>query len=99
MAYDVARRVGLNYVYVGNVHDVARQSTYCHACKKLLVERDWHQLGRYQLNGDRCAACDAKIPGVFEDQPGQWGARRQKLQIPTSEPDVVQLGASPPSRE
>ena len=92
MAYDVARRAGLNYVYVGNVHDVARQSTYCHACKTLLVERDWHQLGRYHLQRDQCASCGAKIPGVYEEQPGTWGARRQRVQIVASEPEVVQLG-------
>ena len=44
-AYDVARRAGLKYVYVGNVNDVAHQSTYCPHCTKLLIERDWYDLG------------------------------------------------------
>ncbi len=39
-AYDLARAAGLRYVYVGNVNDVHRQSTYCPGCGELLVERD-----------------------------------------------------------
>ena len=81
MAYDIARQSGLNYVYVGNVHDVARQSTYCHGCGALLIQRDWHQLGTYALNGNQCAACGEVIPGRFESHPGTWGARRQPIRI------------------
>ncbi len=80
-AYEQARQSGLNYVYVGNVHDVARQSTYCPECGKLLIERDWHQIGQYTLNGNRCSGCDHVIPGVFESEPGNWGRRRYPLQI------------------
>ncbi|WP_201743661.1 AmmeMemoRadiSam system radical SAM enzyme [Roseiconus nitratireducens] len=82
MAYDVARDCGLNYVYVGNVHDVQRQSTYCHHCGQLLIERDWHQIGRYQLTGSACSQCGTVVPGVFEEGPGRWGARRQRIHIP-----------------
>ena len=39
-AFDIARQTGLKYVYVGNVQDVARQSTYCPDCAGLLIERD-----------------------------------------------------------
>src|SRR4051794_10053798 len=34
-AYDIARDAGLKFVYVGNVHDTTRQSTYCPHCGKL----------------------------------------------------------------
>jgi len=38
-AHDIARRVGLHYVYIGNVpgHDYA--NTYCPKCGKILVNR------------------------------------------------------------
>lgn len=84
-AYDLARSAGLNYVYIGNVHDVTRQSTYCSSCQQLLIERDWHQLGRYRLSDNRCAHCNATIPGVFESTPGTWGRRRQPIQIQPTE--------------
>ena len=48
--YEVARKTGIKFAYVGNVHDVEHQSTYCPSCRKLLIERDWHQLGRYHMN-------------------------------------------------
>jgi pyruvate formate lyase activating enzyme len=31
-ARDTAREIGLRYVYTGNVHDEAGQSTYCPGC-------------------------------------------------------------------
>ncbi len=89
-AYDIARSIGLNFVYVGNVHDVARQSTYCYQCGQLLIERDWYQLGAYQLQHDVCSRCHAKIPGVFEANPGNWGQKRQVIQISQTRPPMDQ---------
>ncbi len=83
-AYDLARQAGLRFVYVGNVHDVGRQSTYCPGCGQLLIERDWHQIGRYALDGDHCRHCGYQIPGHFESQPGTWGRRRQPIRIAPS---------------
>jgi AmmeMemoRadiSam system radical SAM enzyme/AmmeMemoRadiSam system protein B/AmmeMemoRadiSam system protein A len=94
MAYEIAQRAGLNYVYVGNVHDVARQSTDCHGCGGLLIQRDWHQLGTYALSGNRCSKCGETIPGVFEERPGNWGARRQPVRIKRSDDPVVQIGST-----
>ena len=76
-----ALAAGLKYVYVGNVHDVRAQSTWCPSCETLLIERDWHQLGRYRLNGSCCGSCGQQIAGVFEQKPGTWGARRQPITI------------------
>ncbi len=81
-ARQIAIAAGIRYAYVGNVNDVANQSTYCHGCGKLLIQRDWHQLGEYHLRGNACAFCNAIIPGVFDDAgPGKWGRRRQPIQI------------------
>lgn len=76
-----ALSAGILFPYVGNVHDVAGQSTYCPSCESLLIERDWYQLGRYALKGNQCAHCGATIPGVFEDKKGTWGAKRQPIRI------------------
>jgi len=78
----IALANGLRYVYTGNVHDRAGQSTYCHRCGALLIERDWYSLGTWNLTeGGRCAACGERCPGVFEEQPGTWGARRLPVRI------------------
>ena len=80
-AHAIARQTGLKYVYVGNVHDVERQSTYCSHCQQLLIERDWYQLGVYALDGDRCRACQTQLPGRFLAAPGTWGAKRQPVRM------------------
>jgi pyruvate formate lyase activating enzyme len=75
-----ALAAGLRYVYTGNVHDVGGQSTYCGVCGKLLIERDWYALGRWNLDAEgRCASCGARLAGHFEARPGRWGRRRLPL--------------------
>lgn len=80
-ARETALRQGLRFVYVGNVSDPPNQSTWCPSCGTLLIERNWYQLGEYQLKGNRCSRCDTMIPGVFEEQPGNWGNRRLPIRI------------------
>ncbi len=75
LAREIARAKGLKHVYTGNVHDRAGGSTWCPACGALLIERDWYELGAYNLDGNRCRACGSEIAGRFERQPGTWGAR------------------------
>ena len=80
-AHEIAKKTGLNFVYVGNVNDVANQSTYCPKCKALLIERNWYQLGQYNMQGERCGSCGTHIPGHFDDKPGNWGSRRLPVRI------------------
>ncbi len=77
-----AQAAGLSYVYTGNVHDVASQSTYCSGCGALLVERDWYELGAWGLGATgACASCGQILPGHFAAQPGRWGSRRRPVRI------------------
>lgn len=80
-AHEIARSTGLKYVYVGNVNDVARQSTYCPNCKNLVIERNWYELGVYSLNGNQCRHCGERIAGHFADRPGVWGRKRQPIDM------------------
>ena len=81
-AREIALRNGVRYAYTGNVADVDGGSTRCHACGALLIERDWYELGAYRLTRDgRCAACAARVPGVFADGPGDWGRRRVPVRL------------------
>lgn len=76
MAYDIAKEVGLDYVYTGNVLDIDHQSTHCPACGEVLIQRRGYELARYHLRGQRCEFCETEIAGWFDRQPGNWGARR-----------------------
>ena len=80
-AREIALANGLRYVYTGNVHDRAGQSTYCHACGSLLVERDWYELGAWNLVDGACGSCGEPCAGVFEDRPGTWGGRRLPVRL------------------
>ncbi len=80
-AYDIARSAGLHYVFVGNVHDVKRQNTYCPQCGTCLIERDWYRLGCYNLRQNQCQDCGHTIAGRFADKPGDWGPKRQPIRI------------------
>jgi AmmeMemoRadiSam system radical SAM enzyme/AmmeMemoRadiSam system protein B/uncharacterized protein (TIGR00296 family) len=81
-AHAIAKKAGLRYAYVGNVHDREHGSTYCYACGNLLIERDWYEVLRYDMRGNRCAHCDAPQAGRFDESngdrevPGTWGRRR-----------------------
>jgi pyruvate formate lyase activating enzyme len=82
-----ARRIGqengLRYVYTGNVSDPEGQTTYCHGCGAVLIERDWYRLGRWGLDEEgRCVECGTVCAGVFDPEgPGSWGARRVPVAV------------------
>lgn len=81
-ARHIAMANGLRYVYTGNVHDPAGDSTYCPTCGATVIERDWYHLGAYRLTDDgRCTACGTQIPGVFDGPAGTWGRRREPVRI------------------
>jgi AmmeMemoRadiSam system radical SAM enzyme/AmmeMemoRadiSam system protein B/AmmeMemoRadiSam system protein A len=82
-AYELARRAGVKHVYVGNVNDVRHQSTYCPSCGGCVIERNWYELGAYQLDGNHCRGCGQAIAGRFDrgGGPGNWGRKRQPVRI------------------
>jgi pyruvate formate lyase activating enzyme len=78
----IACGIGLRYVFTGNIHDPAGQSTYCHGCNELLIGRDWYDLTAWNLDGGgRCRHCGTACAGVFRDRPGNWGRRRQMVRV------------------
>ncbi|MEW8195746.1 MAG: AmmeMemoRadiSam system radical SAM enzyme, partial [Candidatus Thiodiazotropha sp.] len=81
-----ARRIaidnGVHYAYVGNVHDSRESSTWCHHCGKLLIQRDWYELGEWHLDGQGCCVhCGSRLAGQFDSAPGEWGSRRQAVRM------------------
>ena len=77
MARKIAMKNGIRYAYTGNVQDEEGGSTYCHHCHKQLIVRDWYELRAWNVTEDgACRFCQTPCVGVFEAQPGRWGARR-----------------------
>ena len=81
-ARDIAIDNGVRYAYTGNVHDAMGSSTYCHQCGQRLIERDWYTLGEWNLDSHQCCnQCGTQLPGLFEAQPGNWGAKRVAITL------------------
>jgi pyruvate formate lyase activating enzyme len=75
-----ARAAGLRYVYTGNVHDTDGGSTWCPGCGQRVIERDWYELGEWNLDDSgHCAGCGTAIAGRFEGKPGAWGRKRMRV--------------------
>ena len=81
-AREIGLEKGLHYVYVGNVHNEAADSTYCHHCHKKLIGRDWYVLSDWNITEDgKCRYCETPCAGVFSGPPGAWGAKRMPVRI------------------
>lgn len=83
MAREIALGTGRRHVYTGNVHDVAGQTTYCHQCGAVLIERDWYRLGLWGIDETgKCKSCSTPFVGVIDpDSPGTWGPRRLPIRF------------------
>ncbi len=82
MARRVARRNGVRHAFTGNVHDLGRQSSYCHGCGTRTIGRDWYQLSGWHLDGaGACLNCGTATAGVFDGPPGAWGRKRMSVDI------------------
>ncbi|MBW2463691.1 MAG: AmmeMemoRadiSam system radical SAM enzyme, partial [Deltaproteobacteria bacterium] len=57
------------------------QSTLCASCDALLIERDWYQLGSFNLTHGRCNSCKTPLAGRFADDKGDWGPQRRPLKV------------------
>jgi pyruvate formate lyase activating enzyme len=63
---ELAMGAGIHYVYIGNVPFHEGNNTYCHNCKKLLIERKGYNIPAYNMKKNRCKFCKTVIPGVWE---------------------------------
>lgn len=65
-ARDIGFKQGLLYVYLGNVLGHPAENTYCHRCKRLLIERKGLYITDYKIENGNCKFCGMEIPGRFE---------------------------------
>jgi pyruvate formate lyase activating enzyme len=70
LAAEIARRVGLKHVYVGNAPEVESASTWCARCGELLIARNDYTVTEWRLVEGRCPRCKHALAGVgLEDSP------------------------------
>jgi pyruvate formate lyase activating enzyme len=82
MARRIALKAGVRHAFTGNVHDKARQSSYCHNCGQRLIGRDWYELSDWALSDEgACTKCGTRCAGVFDGPPGDWGRKRKPVRL------------------
>lgn len=64
-AYNIARKTGLNYVYLGNISPHPSESTCCPKCNKVLVERSGYNIKTNAIKDHRCPDCQTLIAGIW----------------------------------
>lgn len=81
-ARNIALAKGLHHVYTGNIHNIEGDTTFCPKCHSNLIERDWYQINRYQLepNGE-CPQCGEMLSGRFDANAGNFGRHRIPIQM------------------
>jgi len=60
-AYDIGRRAGLRFVYLGNVPGHAYENTVCYKCGALVIERTGYNIKLKAINGSCCSVCGADL--------------------------------------
>jgi len=60
-AYDIGKRVGLRFIYVGNLHGHEGENTTCYSCGRLLVRRVGYQTEQIGVEGSKCRFCGAEL--------------------------------------
>ena len=91
-AVDIARRVGLRYVYAGNVPGGvgALEHTHCGSCDERVISRYGYFIQDYRLLPDgSCPRCRTTIPGI-------WSPRfeRQRTAFPFLPHDRTRLSVT-----
>jgi pyruvate formate lyase activating enzyme len=64
-AREIALHVGVKYVYVGNVPGHPAESTYCHKCGRMIIERKGFAITANHILKNKCSFCHEVIPGVW----------------------------------
>ena len=61
----IARKQGLNHVYLGNVRSAEGSTTHCPGCGAALIGRDGYRVTAMHLTSGTCMACGTPLAGVF----------------------------------
>lgn len=63
-AYEMAKKAGVLYPYLGNVPGHRYENTYCPNCGGLLIKRSGFSVVEYRIKDKRCPLCGEEIPIV-----------------------------------
>lgn len=64
-AYEIGKKAGLKYVYLGNVSARDAEDTFCWNCGKMLIERTGYNISNNLIKDGKCPKCASLIEGLF----------------------------------
>ena len=64
-AYEIAKKNGLRYVYIGNVSGHIYNSTYCPFCNRRVIHRTNFDILEINVLNGRCKFCNSPIEGKW----------------------------------
>ena len=64
-ARETAMKMGLHYVYVGNVPGLEMENTICPGCGKTVIRRTGFSMSEINLDKGRCRFCGTAVAGRF----------------------------------
>lgn len=65
-ALETGKRLGIKYLYGGNITSDEWSDTDCPGCGALLIERSGYQVSLVHLQQGKCDQCGLPLPGVWE---------------------------------
>jgi pyruvate formate lyase activating enzyme len=60
-AYDIGKKAGLKFVYLGNVPGHDRENTICYSCNKVVIQRAGYFTQVINIDGSKCGFCGAEL--------------------------------------
>jgi pyruvate formate lyase activating enzyme len=60
-AYDIGKKAGLRFVYLGNVPGHDGENTVCYSCGKLVIKRAGYNTQVIGVDGSKCKFCGAEL--------------------------------------
>ena len=64
-AWELGKKAGLMFVYLGNVTGHRLEHTYCPGCSTLLIARRGLSVSTNRLSDGHCPECGQRVPGVW----------------------------------
>ena len=64
-AYEIAKRNGLKYVYIGNVPGHIHNSTFCPSCNRRIIHRTHFDILEMNVTNGKCKFCHSPLQGKW----------------------------------
>ena len=58
---EIGEKVGLQFVYIGNVFGHPYENTYCPKCKSLVIRRLGYEISEYHVKNGKCEFCGENL--------------------------------------